>query len=380
VTVLWAVVAGAALKLVLNEGLARWQLATGSTFLEGAGHVFGWPARVLFFVYLVPWSFFVGAALMGACGVTLHAIVPVFEDAVHAKVAFGVVSSVLGLALARWGGFRLFEKAMTACIGVMFVTVVVTAALSAPSWSAVLVGLVVPRVPDAGGEGVGLTVALIGGVGGTLTVLCYGYWIREEGREAPEDLRACRVDLAAGYGMTALFGAAMVVIGSTVEVSGSGAGLVVGLGRALEASLGATVGPVARWLFLLGALGAVFSSLLGVWQAVPYLFADTWRSWRGDGAGRVPAAGELEATRAYRGYQLALAMVPMLGLLVSFKRMQVAYAVVGASFMPLLAVALLVMNGRRRHVGDLRHGWLVSSVLVATVLFFAWFGWLEVAR
>ena len=35
VAILWAVVAGAVFKFVLNEGLARWQLATGSTLLEG---------------------------------------------------------------------------------------------------------------------------------------------------------------------------------------------------------------------------------------------------------------------------------------------------------------------------------------------------------
>ena len=33
--VIWAVVVGAFLKWVLAEGLARWQLATGTTLLEG---------------------------------------------------------------------------------------------------------------------------------------------------------------------------------------------------------------------------------------------------------------------------------------------------------------------------------------------------------
>ena len=36
VTILWVVVLGASLKFVLNEGLARWQLATGQTLIEGA--------------------------------------------------------------------------------------------------------------------------------------------------------------------------------------------------------------------------------------------------------------------------------------------------------------------------------------------------------
>ena len=62
--ILWAAVLGAFLKFVVNEGLARWQLATGNTLIEGAvdkfGRVFGW----LFLPYLFIWSFFVASALM----------------------------------------------------------------------------------------------------------------------------------------------------------------------------------------------------------------------------------------------------------------------------------------------------------------------------
>jgi hypothetical protein len=64
---LWAIVAGAFIKFVLNEGVARWQAATGQTLLEGACGRFGPAARVVFLVYLVPWTFAVGASVMSAC-------------------------------------------------------------------------------------------------------------------------------------------------------------------------------------------------------------------------------------------------------------------------------------------------------------------------
>ena len=67
IALLWAVVLGALLKFVLNEGLARWQLATGETILAGAVHRLGRPVSVIFILYLLPWSFFVGAALISAC-------------------------------------------------------------------------------------------------------------------------------------------------------------------------------------------------------------------------------------------------------------------------------------------------------------------------
>ncbi len=77
--VLWAVVVGSLLKFVLTEGLARWQLATGTTLLEGALEKLGLAVAVVFLPYLFLWSFLVGAALMSACGVTAHALLPVFE-------------------------------------------------------------------------------------------------------------------------------------------------------------------------------------------------------------------------------------------------------------------------------------------------------------
>ena len=371
VVVLWAVIVGAALKFVLTEGLARWQMATGETFVEGATRRLGVALSYLFLLYLVFWSYFVGSALMSACGVAMHAMVPVFDDPSHGKVVFGVLHSAVGVALVLIGGFAVFERVMSVCIGVMFAVVVVTAALVCDDWGGVASGLVVPQIPDAGGEGVQWTVALLGGVGGTVTVLCYGYWIREKGREGAAHVRTCRIDLLVGYAMTAIFGLAMVVIGSTIEIEGKGAGLVVSLADRLEEPLG----PVGRWVFLVGAWGAVFSSLLGVWQSVPFLFADLLRLIH------VPDSdGVDERGRLYRTVLFLLATVPAVGLFTSFREVQKYYAIVGALFMPLLAAALLYLNGRRKWVGELRNGWLGVAMLVVTLATFLYFGWLEVER
>jgi Mn2+/Fe2+ NRAMP family transporter len=369
--ILWAAVVGAFLKYVVTEGLARWQLATGDTLLEGVVRRIGRPVGWFFLPYLVIWSFFVASALMSACGVTLHAMIPLFDDPVHGKVVFGALASLVGLGLVLLGGYALFDKVMRVCIGVMFVTVIVTAALLWPGTGQVLKGLVVPVIPDAGGQGLSWTVALMGGIGGTLTVLCYGYWIREEGRTGADFLKTCRIDLAAGYVITALFGVAMVIIGSTIEIEGRGATLLVRLSDQLVEPLG----QAGKWLFLVGAAGAVFSSLLGVWQAVPYLFADTLGLLREDGKARADAAIDTRSP-AYRGYLFALAIVPMAGLFWSFQEIQKLYAVIGATFIPLLAIALLVLNGRADWVGErFRNRPATVVVLLATLAFFVWIGW-----
>jgi len=366
--VLWAVVVGAFFKFVVTEGLARWQLATGETLIEGAVSRLGRVVVWCFLPYLLLWSFFVGAALMSATGVTLHAMLPIFDDAARGKVVFGIAASLVGLALVWFGGYRLFERVMGICIAVMFVTVVLTAGLLWPGTGTVLEGLFIPRIPDAGGQGFPWTLALIGGIGGTLTVLCYGYWLREDGRTDKDDLRGCRIDLAIGYAMTAIFGIAMVIVGSSISIEGSGAQLLVTLSSRLEE----VMGPAGKWLFLIGTLGAVFSSLLGVWQCVPYLFADCWNLlWE-----RRREAYTVD-TRSVpcRAYLVTIATVPMIGLFWGFRDVQMVYAVIGALLFPALALALLVFNGRPQWVGaNFTNRPLTVATLLVVLVFFALIG------
>lgn len=327
---------------------------------------------LIFLPYLVLWSFFTASAMMSGCGVTLHALIPVFDDAAHGKIFFGTLCSLLGAGLVFAGGYRLFEKIMTVCILLMFGTVVVTAVLLWPGTDVVLKGIFLPSIPDFAGSGLTWTVALIGGIGGTVTILSYGYWIREEGRTSGDDLAVCRIDLGSGYLMTAIFGMSVVIIGSNIEISGSGATLIVDMAGQLSTA----VGPFGRWLFLIGAVGAVFSSLLGTWQATPYIFADSWRLFRTppqQGAEERTAESPGTSSPLYRYYLIGLALVPIIGLFVSFREVQKLYAVTGAFFVPMLALALILLNGRSKWVGAAFQNRAVTTIsLSVTVAFFLW--------
>jgi hypothetical protein len=140
----------------------------------------------------------------------------------------------------------------------------------------------------------------------------------------------------------------------------------------LASQLGEGMGPPGKWIFLVGFWGAVFSSLLGVWQSTPYFFADfLWLS-RDRLSARSPVP-DLSATRAYRLCLVLIAVVPLPLLWMSVERAQLTYAVLGSLFVPLLAATLLMMNNRRQWVGaELRNGWLTNVVLVATLVFFSY--------
>jgi Mn2+/Fe2+ NRAMP family transporter len=359
---LWAAWIGALLKWFLNEGIARWQMATGTSLLQGWTDRLGRWIRWVFLGYLLIWTVFTGGALMNACGVAGTGILPLSDDLRTSKIIWGTIHSLIGAALVWKGGFRLFERLMGLFIGIMFFTVILTAALSNPGWADVGIGLVFPRVP-AGGSAYMLGV--LGGVGGTVTLLSYGYWIREKGRRGTEGARECRIDLGVGYAMTAIFGVAMIIIGSRAQLE-RGPTMALELAEQLAASLGI----VGKWVLLTGFWGAVFSSLLGVWQSVPYLFADFTRLSKRSETSQVQSA-ELASTSSYRIYLLFITVVPLPLLWLTVERAQLTYAVLGSLFMPLLALTLLLMNNRKEWVGsELRNKWVTNAVLVTTVLFF----------
>ena len=363
---LWAAAAGAFLKWTLNEGIARWQMSTDTTLIEGCILRLGGWIQWLFMPYFFLWTFMVGGALMNACGVAGASLLPL-GDLETSKIIWGILHSLAGLALVWWGGYKVFEKMMAACIAVMFVGVLLTAVLIGPAWGAVLRGILIPTIPAGSTPWI---LGVLGGVGGTVTLLAYGYFLREIGRTGEDGLKVSRIDLGVAYALTALFGMAMIIIGSRITIEGGGTELFL----EIAGQLSLVLGPAGKWLFLVGAWGAVFSSLLGVWYISPYIFADFISLRQGLAPGEYGKL-YLPKTRSYRAYLIGIAIVPLVLLWLSVRQIQLAYAVMGALFMPLLALTLLIMNNREPWVRRwFRNGRFINAVLVISLLFFTYIG------
>ncbi len=360
----WALLVCVALKFVLNEGVARWQLATGSTIIEACAQRLPRWVSGYFFLYLLLWTFFVGGSLTNACGLAGHSLFPQWPVWV-----WGIVHSVAAAALVLVGRFTFFERVMKALVGVMVLTVLVCAVLVKPHVAELLRHLTWPALPPASGKSV---LGIFGGIGGSMTMLCYGYWIRENAWSGVGRQRAVRADLLLAYAVTLVFALAL-----TVVAAGCNAAITQGSGMALEVAsrLETLLGPTGRWAFLIGFWCAVFGAMLAVWQGVPYLFADFMAQ-----RSRATTARDvdLKTTRAYRGYLLFLAGPPLV-LLFAEKpvAMVVLFTVIGAFFMPFLAALLLYLNNRRDWIGSLRND---ATRNVALVVALALFGWIAITE
>jgi Mn2+/Fe2+ NRAMP family transporter len=366
----WAVILGAALKFALTEGLGRWYMATKTTILEG-WHSMGWWASIYFMVYLALVTFFFGAAAPSASALATTAmfpgLMPFWVWAVLHSVVFGFGICILGR-------YRLFERVMEVFVGVMFLTVVGLAVLLTPSLGELALGTVVPRMPEGS---LPFVLAVIGGVGGTFTLVSYTYWVRERGWRRPSWIPMMRTDLGVGYIMTGVFMVAMLVIGAELLfASGTSIGDEGGL-VALSDPISERFGPVASWLFLIGFWAAATSSITGAWNGGAYLFGDLVRTLR-----RVPEEeGEEYLSETGIFFRLFLVWItfPPL-LLLTFDEpvtIVIIYASLGALFMPFLAITLLwLLNLRVPR--DYRSGLLSNAILGVSVLIFLYVGAQEI--
>ncbi len=363
--VLWAVALGALLKCALNEGVSRWQLATGTTLIEGWGTRLPRWVGIYFIGYLGLWGFLVAAALAAACGVAATALMPNVPFTVG---TWGALHALTGYLLVRWWGYAGFEKLMKILMGIMFVAVVACAVMMKTSPMDLFRGLFWPTIPVGSTK---LILGLMGGVGGSVTLLCYGYWLREKKWQGGGMHRRSMFDLVSAYALTGFFGLAVVVIAAaSTPVDASGNALVL----ALADQLALILGPLGKWCFLIGFWCAVFTSLLGVWQGVPYLFADSLATVAKRKEIRVNTIDGLDLAhaQAYQWFLAYLAFPPLL-MLWWHKPISIVilYAVTGAFFMPFLASVLLFMNNRREWVGALKNGIWINLLLIFALMLFA---------
>ncbi|GAA4783358.1 Nramp family divalent metal transporter [Streptomyces ziwulingensis] len=368
-TLLWAAVLGCLVKISLAEACGRWHLATGRTLFDGWASLGPWTTW-FFAVYTVVWGFVYGAAAMSSSALPLQAL---FPDVMDLKW-WGVACGLVGLAFVWFNKYAVFEKVMTVLVGVMFVVTVYLAIRVTPNLADAFAGLL-PVLPDEK-DSVLNTLGLIGGVGGTITLAAYGYWVNAKGWTDTSWMKIMRLDNRVAYATTGIFVIAMLFVGAELLHS---AGIAIASGDKgliqLSDILADEYGTANAKFFLIGFFATSFTSLIGVWHGVSLMFADFVHRLRDrerpEATGEKVASGERERSWAFRGYLLWLTFPPIVLLFQGQPfRLIILYGVLGAAFMPFLALTLIWLLNTARTPREWRNGWLSNAMLLVAGLLF----------
>ncbi|MEV4039174.1 Nramp family divalent metal transporter [Streptomyces umbrinus] len=398
-TLLWAAVIGCLVKISLAEAAGRWHLSTGRTLFDGWASLGRWTSW-FFVVYVVIWGFVYGAAAMSSSGLPLQALFPDVMDLEW----WAVLTGLVGLVFVWFNKYEVFEKVMTVLVGVMFVVTVYLAIRVTPNLGDAFAGLL-PVLPDEK-DSILNTLGLIGGVGGTITLAAYGYWVNAKGWTNTGWMKVMRLDNRVAYITTGIFVISMLFVGaellhsSNVAIASGDKGLIQ-LGDILEDEYGTATAK----FFLIGFFATSFTSLIGVWHGVSLMFADFVERYRKDradratGEGKPPAgkttsgegptsgegstpgegstsgeevaSGARERSWPFRAYLLWLTFPPIVLLFQGEPfRLIILYGVLGAAFLPFLALTLVWLLNSSRTPTEWRNGILSNSMLTIAGLIF----------
>ena len=326
--VLFVPVIGALFKYVLTFGIAKYQIATGKSLLSGWFKSFPRFFQYIFFFYLFIWTFMVSGAILNGAGASMAAIFNLPGDT---KIYFGVAQTILSFALIKKGSFKLFETIMSILVAMMFFIFIFMALGMIDLNSQIESNVSLALLSDP------WLIGVLGGVGGTLTILSYGYWIKESNREGEKGLNLTRIDLCVSYTLTAIFSMAMIFLGAKLTGFDGGKKEII---SALSNMILFEYGSAGAFFFKIGFWAGIFSSLLGVWQSVPFIFSDALYLFRGEDK------QNLEQTQTYKNYLLLITFLPIISFWIKFETIQKLYGVIGALFIPFCAFSLIYINQR----------------------------------
>ena len=352
-----AVLLAAVLKYVITEGIAKYQLAKGRTIIEFWNENIPIWLRLVFILFFVIWSFMVGAALLSACGLAANSLLPFLS-----KEYWAIIHSMMAFALIYFGRYQVLESITKVLILFLFIVLIPTAIIlifNSPEVASTRIHLNAYDTPT-------LIMGIFGGVGGSVTMLSYTYWVEEKKWEKTILLKNIRFDLRISYLITALFVIAIMLISSAVELGSnqSGSALILGISEVIGNLLGNT----GALLFKLCFWGVVFSSVITVWSGVPYLFSDFYK-----GFVQKKTTSNDSITHS-KVYLLFLAFISLAPLLLTFLQSTVKnvinYTLISSFFVVGISITLLIINSKKE-IGNLGNSPISKAILYLCVSLFA---------
>lgn len=378
---LWVVLLSCFIKPAVQAEMGRLTIASGETGLESFNHVPGprWKVNWLVWAWavMVLITLFQVGAMFGGLAQVMNLIFPFIPVNVWVFIFLAIT-----LFLLLGGGYLRVERFSMVMVGLFTMLTFLCAVLMMRmpeyfSWEQVGEGLRF-HLP-AGGLATAVAVFGITGVGAT-ELFMYPYWCVEKGygrftgRREPTAawrarasgwIRVMHVDIFASMIIYTVATVAFYLLGASIL---HGMGIVPSAGdmiAVLSKIYTQTLGEWSLWLFYLGAVATLYSTIFAATASHSRLYADMFRLMgffkTGDYASRV----------RYRDRMVwALTVIPVIMFLVfqSPVKMVVAGGVAQSLMLPVIAIGVLYLRYRRLPKDTAPPWWMTAGLWVAAVV------------
>ncbi|MEM8684773.1 MAG: Nramp family divalent metal transporter [Pseudomonadota bacterium] len=364
-TLVWALVFATVATVVLQEMSSRLgtvaQLGLGAAIRDTLQvSVWRWP---VFATVLV--AIFVGNCAYEAgniAGATAGVITLTGLDGSATPVVVAAIAA-LALALLWAGSYRLVERALLGLVLLMAVAFVTTFVLVRPSFSGLLQGAFIPRIPD----GSLLTViALIG-----TTIVPYNLFLHASAAKArwrgASDIAAARFDTTVSIGLGGLIA---ILIVCTAAASLFTAGYAVENAADMARQLEPVFGAASRFLLGVGLFAAGLTSAIAAPLATAFVVTEILG---------------LDTDVRSRAFRATAFCVLLSGSLLAITGIRPIELIVAAQFangllLPFVACFLLAVMNRSTLLGDYVNGRIANLLGAAVLLLTAGLGLRLLAR
>ena len=357
---LWALLLSGIFTYVLMVGFGRLTLVTGQTALQCFKTGIPRVGRYLALYVLIALVLGELVALIGVMGIVSELIQEGVRLASPARAlvipaGWIVLAVSSGIFLMLWfGHYKLFERVLTAFVILMVFCFVAVFFMVAPSYSAVVAG-VVPSIPDT--PNASRLVAAMAGTTCSAAVFIVrstvvaekGWTVRDLGREKRDALVSASVMVFLSAMVMAVAAGTLFVRGMTMESTLEMIGLLEPIG-----------GDLAAFLLIVGISGAGLSTVFPLVLIAPWLVAD-YAGWKRDLRSR--------ASRLLIGVGLLFSFGSVLLEQTPPVLMVIAMAL-QAAILPAVAIPAFYLLNRKELMGE-RHmasrRW--NAGLIAVILF-----------
>lgn len=345
---LWALAFSTLACLLLQEAAARLTMVSGKNLGQAIVEQFEKSKSKWLVLSLV-----LGAIVLGAAAYETGNLLGAVSGF---QLIFNVPSSILVLIIGAIAAtilsipsLKIISTIMGFLVVIMGIGFLITAVLIHPSFSEIIKGAFVPRIPSESEAGV-LVLGLIG-----TTIVPYNLFLGSGISSQKQTLKEMRFGLAVAVLLGGLFSMAVLIAGTSVAGTFSF--------EELAAALQQKVGPAGKYLLGFGLFAAGFTSII----TAPLAAAITLKSLFGN---KNPGKWETSSLNFKVGWMIVL----LIGVLFAINNIKPIPAIILAQalngfLLPFISIFLFIVINNPNIVGRQKSNPLLLNIFMILVIF-----------